>query len=226
MIAELGQFALALSLVLSLVLGIVPIAGTYLRIPQWMAIATPAAGAQLLCIAVAYAALTSGFLNGDFSVAYVAKNSNSALPVFYRITAVWGSHEGSVLLWSLVLAGWTAMVAWFSGALPGVLRARVLSVLGLISTGFLLFILVTSNPFERLLPAPVDGHDLNPLLQDVGMIIHPPMLYMGYVGLAVPFAFAVASLLGGRVDATWTRWTRPWTTVAWLLMLSVPRSMM
>jgi len=218
MIVELGHFALVMGLCATLVQGLVPLLGAAFGRLQWMALAAPAAWLQLACLVVAYAALTNAFVEGDFSVAYVAQHSNSALPFFYRITAVWGSHEGSMLLWCLVMAGWTAAVAAGSTSLPSILRARVLGTLGLISVGLLAFVLATSNPFERLWPAVAEGNDLNPLLQDPGMILHPPMLYMGYVGLAVPFAFAVASLMGGRVDATWTRWTRPWTTVAWIFL--------
>jgi len=217
-IPELGHFALALALGLALVQGVVPLAGAWRGVPEWTAVAAPAARAQVLAVVVAYACLTWAFVAKDFSVAYVASNSNAALPLFYRVTAVWGSHEGSILLWTLILGVWTLAVSLRSRSLPEEFSARVLAVLGLVSAGFLLFMVVTSNPFERLLPAPAEGRDLNPLLQDPGMIIHPPMLYMGYVGMAVPFAFAVAALLGGKLDPAWTRWTRPWTTVAWVFL--------
>ena len=218
MIPELGHFALITALTVAIVQGIVPLLGAWRGTPEWTAMAVPATRAQFALVLLAYLCLTWAFVSRDFSVAYVAQNANADLPLFYRISAVWGAHEGSILLWTLILAGWTLAVSIASGSLPEAFRARVLSVMGLVSCGFLLFILMTSNPFERLLPAPPDGRDLNPLLQDPGMIIHPPMLYMGYVGLAVPFAFAVAALMGGRLDAAWTRWTRPWTTVAWVFL--------
>jgi cytochrome c-type biogenesis protein CcmF len=219
MIPEIGQFALALALCMALLQGLLPLAaGSSAGGAGWRALAVPACRAQALFLAVAFACLSWSFIAHDFSVAYVAQNSNSRLPLFYRISAVWGGHEGSILLWALVLAGWTMAVSFFSKTLPEVFRARVLAVMGLISAGFLLFILATSSPFDRLVPALAEGNDLNPLLQDPGMIVHPPLLYMGYVGLAVPFAFAIAALIDGRVDAAWTRWTRPWTTVAWLFL--------
>ena len=218
MIPELGQFSLVLALCLSLVQSIVPLYGAYRNQDNLIAVAVPAARAQFLFVLVAFSCLTYAFIAKDFSVLYVATNSNAELPLQYRISAVWGAHEGSLLLWSLILAGWTLAVTMKSEALPGQFRARVLAVMGLVSVGFLLFMLLTSNPFERLVPAAAAGRDLNPVLQDPGLIIHPPMLYMGYVGLAVPFAFAVAALLGGRVDAAWTRWTRPWTTIAWVFL--------
>ena len=219
MIPEIGQFALVLALCMSLLQGVLPLAaGGSPAGEGWRALASPACRAQTLFLAIAYGCLTWSFIDYDFSVTYVAQNSNTQLPLFYRISAVWGGHEGSILLWALVLAGWTMAVSIFSKSLPELFRARVLAVMGLISVGFLLFIAVTSNPFDRLVPAVLEGNDLNPLLQDPGMIVHPPLLYMGYVGLAVPFAFAVAALLDGRIDAAWTRWTRPWTTVAWLFL--------
>src|SRR6185369_1825954 len=162
--------------------------------------------------------LTISFINNDFSVAYVATNSNRLLPMHYRVTGVWGGHEGSILLWLLMLTFWTFAVAIFSDHLPAKVQARILAVMGLLACGFLLFLLATSNPFDRLSPAPPDGRELNPLLQDPGMVIHPPMLYMGYVGLSVAFSFAVAALIGGNLDATWARWTRPWTTAAWIFL--------
>ena len=218
MIPELGHFALILALTVALVQSLLPLAGASTNNPVWMAVARPAAAAQFLLVAVAYACLTYAFVNNDFSVLLAAENSNTRLPLHYRITAVWGNHEGSILLWTLILAGWTLAVALFSKTLDDRTVARVLGVMGLISTGFLLFTLFTSNPFERLLPAAPDGRDLNPLLQDAGMIFHPPLLYMGYVGFVVAFAFAIAALLAGRLDAAWARWSRPWTTVAWCFL--------
>ncbi|RZZ81066.1 heme lyase CcmF/NrfE family subunit [Pseudoxanthomonas winnipegensis] len=218
MLPELGQFALILALLVALVQTVLPALGAQRGRVAWMAIARPAAIAQLAAVFVAFAALTAAFVQQDFSVRYVAENSNSLLPLVYRYTAVWGSHEGSLLLWALVLAGWSAAVACFSTHLPQVVVARVLAVMGVVAVGFLSFLLFTSDPFVRLLPSPGEGRDLNPLLQDPGMIIHPPMLYMGYVGFAVPFAFAVAALLDGTLDARWLRWTRPWTNVAWAFL--------
>ena len=218
MIPEIGTLAIALAFALALFQAAVPLAGAASGRTPWMTAARPAALAQFAFVLLAFAVLAMCFYLSDFSVAYVAHNSNRALPWYYRLTAVWGGHEGSMLLWTLVLAGWTLAVALFSRSLPRALVARVIGVLGVISAGFLLFMLLTSNPFARLDPAPVDGTDLNPLLQDVGMIIHPPMLYMGYVGTAVAFAFAIAALLGGRLDAGWARWARPWVTIAWVFL--------
>jgi cytochrome c-type biogenesis protein CcmF len=218
MIPEIGQFALMLALGVALVQGSLPIAGAARGRADWMALARPAAQTQCLLVVLAYICLTVSFIRNDFSVLYVASNSNSALPLPYRIAGVWGGHEGSLLLWLLMLNVWTLAVSTFSRHLPTVVIARILAVMGLISVGFLLFMLITSNPFERLLPAAPDGRDLNPLLQDPGMVIHPPMLYMGYVGFSVAFAFAVAALIGGNLDSTWARWTRPWTTAAWLFL--------
>ncbi|RZA26062.1 MAG: c-type cytochrome biogenesis protein CcmF, partial [Lysobacteraceae bacterium] len=218
MLPEIGQVALALAFLVAILQALLPLAGAQRGKSSWMAVARPAAYAQLLLLLAAFAILTASFVTRDFSVKYVADNSNSLLPLVYRYTAVWGSHEGSLLLWSLVLAVWTAAVACFSRALPEQVIARVLGVMGLVSVGFLAFLFFTSNPFARLLPVPLEGHDLNPLLQDVGMIIHPPMLYIGYVGFAVPFAFSIAALLDGNVDARWLRWTRPWTNVAWAFL--------
>ena len=218
-IPELGLFSLIVALGLAFLQATVPLVGVTLRRPLWMAFAEPMAWGQFAFLLVAYASLTTSFLLDDFSVAYVANNANSMLPWYYKFTAVWGGHEGSVLLWSLILGGWGFAVSLFSRNLPRDMLARVLGVMGMVSTGFLLFILITSNPFERLLPnIPQDGADLNPLLQDVGLIIHPPMLYMGYVGFSVVFAFAIAALLGGRLDAAWTRWARPWTNIAWAFL--------
>ena len=218
MLPELGQFALALALLVAALQAALPLAGAHLGRAAWMAVARPAAYAQLGLVALAFALLTWGFVSQDFSLQYVARNSNSLLPMHYRFTAVWGAHEGSLLLWTLVLAGWTAAVARFSRALPDAVSARVLGVMGVVAVGFLAFLVFTSNPFARLLPAAAEGQDLNPLLQDPGMIIHPPMLYLGYVGFMVPFAFAIAALLDGRLDARWLRWTRPWTNVAWAFL--------
>ncbi|WP_040262352.1 heme lyase CcmF/NrfE family subunit [Pseudomonas massiliensis] len=216
MTPELGQLALALAFCLALVQGTLPLLGAWRAVPGWMALARPAAWGQFAFLSFAFACLAQAFLHNDFSVAYVAQNSNTALPWYYKFSAVWGAHEGSLLLWALILAGWTFAVSMCSRQLPADVLARVLGVMGLISSGFLLFLLATSNPFARILPqVPLEGRDLNPLLQDFGLIVHPPMLYMGYVGFSVAFAFAIAALLGGRLDAAWARWSRPWTLVAW-----------
>ncbi|MEN5425886.1 heme lyase CcmF/NrfE family subunit [Stenotrophomonas pennii] len=218
MLPELGQILLLLALLAALLQASLPLIGAQRGIASWMQVARPAALAQLLLVAAAFAVLTAGFVQQDFSVRYVAENSNTLLPMVYRWSAVWGAHEGSLLLWALVLAAWTGAVALGSRALPATVQARVLAVMGLVSIGFLAFLIFTSNPFARLIPAPLEGRDLNPLLQDPGLIIHPPMLYLGYVGFSVPFAFAVAALLDGRVDTRWVRWTRPWTNVAWAFL--------
>ncbi|WP_295886833.1 heme lyase CcmF/NrfE family subunit [uncultured Thiohalocapsa sp.] len=218
MIPELGHFALILALLLAVVQAAFPLAGSLSGNRPWMTMARPLAYGQLTMIAVAFAALTQAFLTSDFSVLYVAEHSNTLLPTIYKISAVWGGHEGSLLLWVLMMAAWGAAVAAFSGNLPLTVVARVISVQGMVAIGFLLFMLLTSNPFERLFPVPPEGRDLNPLLQDPGLAIHPPMLYMGYVGFSVAFAFAVAALIGGRLDAAWARWSRPWTTVAWVFL--------
>jgi len=218
MIPELGHFSLILALCMALVLGTLPIIGAFRGVAGWIAVARPAAFAQLLFMALAYGCLTYSSLAHDFSVAYIAQNSNTALPTLYLISGVWGAHEGSLLLWGLVLTAWTGLVAQFSKTIPDLTVARVLGVMGLVSIGFILFLLFTSNPFERLFPAPMEGRDLNPLLQDPGLAIHPPMLYMGYVGFSVAFAFAIAALLEGRLDASWARWSRPWTNMAWLFL--------
>jgi cytochrome c-type biogenesis protein CcmF len=215
---ELGHFVLWLGLALSLVLGVVPLAGAQLGRRDWMALARPGTMVLFVLVLLSFLSLMTAFISNDFSVLYVAQNSNTALPLFYRISAVWGGHEGSLLLWLLMLVGWMAAVALFSEHLPLPVVARILSVMALVSVGFFLFTLATSNPFDRLFPAPPDGRDLNPLLQDPGMIIHPPMLYMGYVGFSVAFAFAVAALIGGNLDTQWARWTRPWTTAAWIFL--------
>ncbi len=218
MIPEIGHFALVLALCLALVQGSFPLIGAWRGDPAWSGVAIPAARAQMLFVTIAFAVLTYAFVVQDFSVSYVAINSNTRLPMGYRVAAVWGGHEGSMLLWAWTLSAWTFAVTLLSRRLPEVFRVRVIAVMGLVSVGFLLFILLTSNPFERLIPAPIEGGDLNPLLQDVGMALHPPTLYMGYVGLSVPFAFAVAALLDGRLDAAWIRWTRPWCAVAWVFL--------
>ena len=218
MIPEIGHFALILALAMALSQSVLPLIGASNGNASWIGLAKPSARAQFLFLLVAYGCLTWAFMTDDFSVALAANHSNSLLPRVYKFTAVWGNHEGSILLWALILAGWTFAVTMFSKQLDDRTLARVLGVMGLISCGFILFTLLTSNPFERLLPAAPDGRDLNPLLQDPGMIIHPPMLYMGYVGFVVAFAFAIAALLSGRLDAAWARWSRPWTTVAWCFL--------
>ena len=215
MIPELGHFALIIAFAVAIVQSIVPLVGTAKNQAALISLARPAALTQLLFVGLSYAALTHAFIVHDFSVLYVSQHSNLVQPLMYRISAVWGSHEGSLLLWSLILSLWTIAVAVYSRNLPEILMARVLAVMGMISTGFIAFMLFTSNPFERIFPTPLDGNELNPLLQDPGLVIHPPLLYMGYVGFSVAFAFAVAALLGGKLDATWARWSRPWTTVAW-----------
>jgi cytochrome c-type biogenesis protein CcmF len=215
MIPEIGQVALLIALAVALILATLPLVGASRGRADWMALARPAARAHALLVAVAFFCLVACFVRNDFSVLYVASNSNSTLPLPYRIAGVWGGHEGSLLLWLAMLAAWMLAVAQFSRKLPTPFVARVLSVMGLIALGFILFMLTTSNPFDRLVPVPMDGNDLNPLLQDPGMVAHPPMLYMGYVGFSVAFAFAIAALIEGKLDATWARWTRPWTTAAW-----------
>ena len=215
MIPELGQVALILALLVAILQFALPLWGAQRGNAALMAVARPAAYAQLSLVLLAFVLLSVAFARQDFSVLYVANNSNSLLPMHYRITAVWGAHEGSLLLWALVLSLWTGAVARFSRSLPPEVISRVLAVLGLVAIGFISFMLFTSNPFERLLPAAVEGRDLNPLLQDPGFIIHPPMIYMGYVGFSVAFAFAIASMLDGRMDRAWVRWSRPWTNVAW-----------
>ena len=218
MIPEIGHFALILALLVAFIQGSFPIIGAARGNTVWMGLARPAARAQFFLISVAFICLAYAFATMDYSVTYVASNSNSKLPLQYRIAAVWGGHEGSLLLWAMILSIWTVAVSFFSKHLPDAMRARILGVMGLISIGFLLFMLTVSNPFERLIPAAMDGRDLNPLLQDPGMVFHPPMLYMGYVGFSVAFAFAIAALLGGELDAAWARWSRPWTTMAWVFL--------
>ncbi len=218
MIAELGQLALILALSLALIQATLPIAGAACQRADWMALARPAAIGQFVFVGLAFGVLANAFLSDDFSVLYVAVHSNSALPLLYKFTAVWGGHEGSMLLWLMILAIWTMLVAVASRSLPEELAARVLGVLGIVSVGLLLFTILTSNPFDRLIPAALDGNDLNPLLQDPAMAIHPPILYAGYVGMAVPFAFAVAALLSSRLSKDWARWTRPWAISAWMFL--------
>lgn len=218
MIPEIGQFALVIALLLALTQATLPLIGAARGNRMWIALAVPAGQAQFIFVTIAFCCLGYSFITNDFSVLNVATNSNSQLPLHYRLAATWGSHEGSLLLWALMLSLWTVAVTLFSRHLPDEMVARVLSVMGIISVGFLLFMLLTSNPFTRIFPVPLDGRDLNPLLQDPAMVAHPPMLYMGYVGFSVAFAFAIAALLGGRLDATWARWSRPWTTVAWMFL--------
>jgi cytochrome c-type biogenesis protein CcmF len=218
MVPELGHFALVLALVITIAQASVPLLGSFLGNRRWMEMARPLARGQLTFVAIAFVALLHAFLTDDFSVEYVAGHSNTLMPLLYKVSAIWGGHEGSLLLWALMAAGWGAAVAAFSKNLPLAMVARVISVLGMVAIGFLLFMLLTSNPFDRLFPAPLEGRDLNPLLQDFGLAIHPPMLYMGYVGFSVAFAFAIAALIGGKLDSAWARWSRPWTTAAWVFL--------
>jgi len=218
MIPEIGNFTIIVALLLALVQGIVPIYGAARNNSVLMGMARPVAVGQFVFVSIAIACLVYSFINSDFSVAYVEEHSNSQLPIQYRVAALWGGHEGSLLLWTFILTIWTVAVAQFSKHLPQEMVARVIGVMGLVSVGFLLFMLLTSNPFDRIFPAPSEGSDLNPLLQDPGLVIHPPMLYMGYVGFSVAFSFALAALIGGQMDATWARWSRPWTTVAWIFL--------
>src|SRR6195256_1042400 len=211
MIPEIGQFALILALLLALTQATLPLIGATRGNRSWIAVAVPAGQAQFIFVAIAFCCLGYSFITNDFSVLNVAINSNSQLPLHYRLAATWGSHEGSLLLWTLMLGLWTGAGSLFSHHLPDDMGARVLSVMGVVSVGFLLFMLLTSNPFARLLPAAPDGRDLNPLLQDPAMVAHPPMLYMGYVGFSVAFAFAISALIGGRLDGTWARWASTWT---------------
>ena len=218
MLGELGNFALILAFCLAIMQAVLPLVGTLTGDGRLMNAGRSIAAGQFVFLLLAYVILTWAFIANDFSIRYVAENSAEALPLVYKITGVWGGHEGSMLFWALTLSAWTLAVTIFSRALPREMLARVLAVLGLVAVGFIAFTLFTSNPFERLLPAPADGTDLNPLLQDPGMIIHPPLLFIGYTGLAVPFAFAMAALIGGRLDAAWARWSRPWTGVAWAFL--------
>jgi c-type cytochrome biogenesis protein CcmF len=218
MIPELGHFALMLGLAFALVQAVTPMVGWLRHDHRWMATANSAAQAQFFAVGLAYACLTYAFITCDFSVAYVTQNDNTAMPLFYRISAVWGAHEGSLLLWVFVLAIWTLAVSVFNRRLPREVGSLVLGVLALVSIGFLAFILLTSDPFTRMFPVPAQGHGLNPVLQDPGLAVHPPMLYMGYVGFSVAFAFAIAALITGRLDGAWARWARPWTTAAWMFL--------
>ncbi|QHM71863.1 heme lyase CcmF/NrfE family subunit [Mixta intestinalis] len=219
MMPEIGHFLLCLALAVSLLLSVYPLWGVSRQDSRLIGLARPLAIGLFLCVAGSFLLLVHAFIVNDFTVAYVANNSNSQLPVGYRIAATWGAHEGSLLLWLLMLSGWTLAVAIFSRGMPQDAIARVLAVMGMISFGFLLFIIFTSNPFARTLPDfPIDGRDLNPMLQDIGLIFHPPLLYMGYVGFSVAFAFAIASLMAGRLDTAWARWSRPWTIAAWLFL--------
>ena len=218
MIPEFGHYALILALCVAMIQGVLPLLGAHQGRREWLMLARPAAQTVFLLLAIAFVTLAWSFYINDFSVLYVAEHSNSQLPTIYRFGAVWGGHEGSLLLWIFLLSTWTFLVAQLSKALDEFMVARVIGVLGLVITGLLLFVLTTSSPFERLIPAAPDGRSLNPLLQDPGLVFHPPMLYMGYVGFSVAFAFAIASLLSGRLDAAWARWSRPWTTAAWIFL--------
>ncbi|WP_312081372.1 heme lyase CcmF/NrfE family subunit [Pantoea septica] len=219
MMPEVGSFLLCLALGVALLLSVYPLWGAVRQDARLMGLARPLASGLFLCIAGAFLVLVHAFVVNDFTVGYVAANSNTLLPVYYRIAATWGAHEGSLLLWVLLLSSWTLLVAIFSRGMPQDALARVLAVMGMINLGFLLFIILTSNPFTRTLPDfPIDGHDLNPMLQDIGLIFHPPLLYMGYVGFSVALAFAIASLMAGRLDTAWARWSRPWTTAAWVFL--------
>ena len=218
MIPELGHFALVLALCISIMQGVLPLVGAHTGRREWLMLAKPAAQTCFLLLAIAFAALSWSFYANDFSVLYVSEHSNRQLPTVYRLAAVWGGHEGSLLLWIFLLTVWTVAVAQLSRSLDERMVARVLGVMGLLATGLLAFVLFTSNPFNRLFPAAPEGASLNPLLQDPGLVFHPPMLYMGYVGFSVAFAFAIASLLTGRLDAAWARWSRPWTTIAWVFL--------
>ncbi|MBV1926817.1 MAG: heme lyase CcmF/NrfE family subunit [Rhodobacteraceae bacterium] len=218
MITELGHFALILAFLVAIVQAVVPMVGAQKRWSGWMALAEPAATIQFLLTGFAFAALMNAFITSDFSLRLVVLNSHSAKPMLYKISGTWGNHEGSMLLWVLIVSLFGAMAAWFGGGLPPTLRARVLSVQAAIAVAFFGFILFTSNPFLRLQIPPFDGEDLNPLLQDPGLAFHPPFLYLGYVGLSMSFSFAVAALIEGRVDAAWARWVRPWTLAAWIFL--------
>ncbi len=218
MIAELGHFALVLAFLLALVQSTLPLVGAARDDARLMGLARPAAEGQMLFIGLAFAALTHAFVTSDFSVALVAHNSHSQKPLLYKIAGVWGNHEGSLLLWVVILSVFGLSVAWFGDNLPPPLRARVLAVQGMIAVGFIAFMLFASNPFLRLVPAPPDGEGLNPILQDPGLAMHPPMLYLGYVGFSMAFSFAVAALIDGKVDAAWARWVRPWTLAAWIAL--------
>ena len=218
MIAEIGHFALILALAVALVQAVVPLAGAQKGNAAWMAVAEPAAAAQFACVAIAFGALIHGYVTSDFSLLNVAQNSHTLKPLLYKVAGTWGNHEGSLLLWITILALFGLAVAVAGRNLPPGLRARALSVQAMIAVGFLLFILLTSNPFVRLDPPPINGNGLNPLLEDPGLAFHPPLLYLGYVGFSMAFSFAVAALIEGRVDAAWARWVRPWTLAAWIFL--------
>lgn len=218
MIPEIGHFAMILALSVAIVQGIFPLVGSLINKGNWVSIAKPASFAQMFFLSISFACLLYAFLTDDFSVKYVANNSHSEMPTIFRVSAVWGGHEGSLLLWAVILGGWGAAVGFFSKGIPPIMLARVLSVMGLIGVGFMLFMILTSNPFERMMQIPLEGRQLNPLLQDIGLAIHPPMLYMGYVGLSVAFSFAIAAMIGGKLDAAWARWARPWTNLAWMFL--------
>ena len=218
MITELGHFSLILAFCVAIIQAVVPLVGAHRRWPGWMAVAEPAATAQFLLTALAFASLTYAFVTSDFSLRLVTLNSHTAKPMLYKVSGVWGNHEGSMLLWVLILTLFGATAAWFGGNLPPTMKARVLAVQSSISVAFFAFIIFTSNPFTRLVQPPFDGQDLNPLLQDPGLAFHPPFLYLGYVGLSMAFSFAVAALIEGRVDAAWGRWVRPWTLAAWMFL--------
>src|SRR5438477_4627533 len=218
MIAEFGHYALVLALGLALIQSVVPIVGARLRDDTLMGVAGPTALAQFAFVAAAFAALTACYVISDFSVVNVFENSHSAMPLVYKFTSVWGNHEGSMLLWVLILSLFGALVAAFGGNLPATLKANVLAVQSWIASAFYLFILITSNPFLRIPAAPLEGRDLNPILQDIGLAIHPPLLYLGYVGFSITFSFAIAALIEGKIDAAWARWVRPWTLAAWMCL--------
>ncbi len=218
MITELGHFSLTLALAIAILQAIIPLAGAQTNRPGWMALAAPLATLQFLAIAISFASLMHAFVTSDFSLKLVYENSHTLKPMLYKVAGVWGNHEGSMLLWVLILSLFGASAAWFGGALPPRLRARALSIQAMIGVAFLTFILFTSNPFLRLSEPPFDGRDLNPLLQDPGLAFHPPFLYLGYVGLSMAYSFAIAALIEGRVDAAWARWVRPWTLAAWIFL--------
>ena len=218
MIAEIGHFAVLLAFAIAILQSVIPLIGAQKNWAGWMQLGDSAAVSQFVLITVSFAALTYSFVVSDFSLQLVANNSHSAKPMLYKVTGVWGNHEGSMLLWILILVFYGALVAFFGQNLPAALKARVLAVQSMISTAFLAFLIFTSNPFTRLANPPLDGNDLNPLLQDPGLAFHPPFLYLGYVGLSMSFSFAVAVLIEGRVDAAWARWVRPWTLLAWVTL--------
>jgi len=218
MIVEVGHFALILALAFALLQVSLPTLGIIKNNTALTQLAKPLLWGQFFWIIVSFAILMNAFIVDDFSVKYVANNSNTELPDIFKISAVWGAHEGSLLLWTMILAGWSVAVSIFSKRLPNEVVNHILIILGFISIGFLLFLLLTSNPFERLDMVPLQGRELNPLLQDFGLIIHPPMLYMGYVGMSIPFAFVLSSLVRGQLDSTWLRWSRPWTLIAWAFL--------